>query len=321
MVDLIVINSFGPMASTLVSGLIEKMGYLNVPVRKIGLHKYLMGEIELNSGLMQNRLEEILLNHSQPSFSGGVSVLDRADQKKKVLVDYQKIKGDLKEYKTKRFDSIQDLYQATKDLYAKAVTYKEVDCFQGKHIELTVDIPTYNFKTLQARYLEEFDSVKFIHLHRPFCDWLNSTASQAFVHPYIKNRYYFFPHKRYYDFQKYEIETKNAEGLQLEFSELFDLGIENLFDHIAQHINSSLPRPENLKNCDYDMYGKLVPFQRAFVPFDAKISYLSKETQDYFENEIRMNDFTNYLGCFISWTKYISDMHTFRQKMKKSLDL
>ncbi len=313
--QLIVVNSFGPMASTLVSGLLETMGYLNVPVRKLGLHRYLLGELSLDSGYMQSRIENILTEHAKASLSGGVSVMDRADQEAKSRVDLDIVRDSLEAYKAKKFGSIQELYNATKDLYAKAVTYKFVRYQLGRHIELTVDVPRYDFSVLQQRYQEEFDSVKFIHLHRPFRTWIASTASQSFVHPHAKSRYYFFPHKRYEDFQKYEQATRSAEGMQFEFSDLFDLGIEQLYDRISNYIGGPA-RPDNLREIDYDMYGKFVPFKKAFTPFDAKMVYLSEKSLDYFDRQIIKNNFKSPFGCSIAWLKYVYDMHQFRQKMK-----
>ena len=45
---LIVINSFGPMGSTVVSKSIEHYGFLNLPLRKLGLNDYLAGIRDLN---------------------------------------------------------------------------------------------------------------------------------------------------------------------------------------------------------------------------------------------------------------------------------
>ena len=42
-VSLVVINSSGPMRSSLLVSLVEKWGYLNIPLRQTGLTEYLTG--------------------------------------------------------------------------------------------------------------------------------------------------------------------------------------------------------------------------------------------------------------------------------------
>ena len=38
---LILINSFGPMASSVIASICEKFGYLNLPIRKRNFHEYI----------------------------------------------------------------------------------------------------------------------------------------------------------------------------------------------------------------------------------------------------------------------------------------
>ena len=42
---LIVLNSVGPMATSLVASIIEKYGYINLPIRKRQIHQYLLKKI------------------------------------------------------------------------------------------------------------------------------------------------------------------------------------------------------------------------------------------------------------------------------------
>ena len=42
LIKLVVISSFGPMGSTVVASIVEKFGYLNLPIRKMGLTDYLL---------------------------------------------------------------------------------------------------------------------------------------------------------------------------------------------------------------------------------------------------------------------------------------
>ena len=40
---IVLVNSTGPMGSTVVGSLIEKFDFINIPLRKLGLHDYLVG--------------------------------------------------------------------------------------------------------------------------------------------------------------------------------------------------------------------------------------------------------------------------------------
>ena len=51
----IIIYSDGPMGSSVLAGLIEKYGFINLPFRKFFLSDYLMGEKSLEDKAMQHR--------------------------------------------------------------------------------------------------------------------------------------------------------------------------------------------------------------------------------------------------------------------------
>ena len=80
MTHLLVINSFGPMASSVVAGLSEKLGFMNLPVRKLKLHEYLTGERLLSDNAMKACIVETLKDHAKPRQQGGVNVIDRVSE-------------------------------------------------------------------------------------------------------------------------------------------------------------------------------------------------------------------------------------------------
>ena len=308
---LLVLNSFGPMGSTLLAGLLEKLGYGNTPVRKLGLHAYLTGQVALETGIMQARLRETINSHAKPGLRGGVSVLDRGDQLPKSLTDPNRVMRSLAALEAGSFRSVEDLYMACRRVYDESVIYKTPESHPDWQIELTVDIHRYDPQTIYRSYLEGFETVHMIHLHRDFRGWINSLASQAFVHPDLFNRIRFFPHLRYADYSLYEKSVASIPGLDLSFDELFDTPIEDLIRRIADFTGLDTPKTE-WRQESYDLYGKIVPYQKAFTRFDDSVHYLSSSTLEDFENRANTGGFARPIDRFKCWGYYLKDMVRYR---------
>lgn len=298
------------MGCSLLSGLIEKMGFGNFPLRKTGLHQYLMGEHSLESGYMQDRLRAIIAAHAQPGHLGGVSVLDRSGSPARALTDPARIAGRLE---TLTPSSLADLYFTCRNIYADAVTYKAVTSNPGWHAEQTVDIHRFDPAALYTRYTDNFENVKMIHMHRPFPQWINSLAAQGFVHPQLKNRIKFFPHMRYADYRLYERCVEKMPGLHLHFDDLFDAPIDALAQKIAAYLDVPPPTMD-LTHEDYDLYGKLVPYKNAFTRFDDNIEYLRRDTLTYFTAIANDNAMSRPLTQINAWLCYLGDMLRYRKK-------
>ena len=85
--EIVVISSLGPMASTNISALLEKFGYLNVPVRKLELTKYLLNKLTIDDLSMKEKIKEIIINDSKEQKKGGFSKLDNT-QGSVILTDF-----------------------------------------------------------------------------------------------------------------------------------------------------------------------------------------------------------------------------------------
>ena len=312
---ILIINSFGPMGSTLLSGLCEKLGYGNVPVRKTGLHRYLMGEEDLNSGYMQKRLRTLLEDHSKKAFFGGVSVLDRDNQAPKALASIESVEEDLRALEAQRFESVQDLYFACRALYDRAVIYKTPSNDPHWQIELTTDIHRYDPQKIYEAYKHHFDHITMVHLTRDFKGWINSLASQGFSQPTWKNRIKFFPHMRYRDFKLYEDKVAQIPGLTVPFDEMFETPIEELFAKLADFSETPRPGDINLRTERYDLYGKFHPYNSAFKKFDDSIEFLKKDTLEKYGQWAQDQSFlTRKTVQLKSWLLYLKDMVIFRWK-------
>ncbi len=295
------------MGSTLLAGLGERLGFCNSPLRKTGLSMYVMGEKTLESGYMEYRPNYMLDRHSKPLRTGGVSVLDRNSQSSRTIVDISRVEKELGKIEA---GNIQDLYLQCRNLYCKAVTYKEIKTRPDWHIELTTDIHRYNHKALYQAYGSHFDDVRMIHLHRPFAGWINSLASQAFTHPDLINRVKFFPHLRYADYELYEQAVAEMPGMDMQFDDLFEIPVEDLAANIANFLDVEMTS-ENLRNTEYDLYGRIIPYKVAFKKFDDDITFLSAKTRSSFIKLIEKNKLHKIPYSFIAWLRYIYDMLKF----------
>ncbi len=316
MSKLTVINSFGPMGSTLLASLVEKLGFTNVPLRKLRLHDYLMGDLSLDSGVMQGRLENILTEHSKPALVGGVSVLDRNNQAPKSLTDIKRVEGALADFKNKKFDNIQALYDGCRQIYNDAVIYKKIETTPDCHIEMTVDIHRFDPDKLYQAYQDNFDEVHMIHLHRDFSGWINALSSQAFTHPDLLHRVKFFPHMRYADYALYEDSVNAMPGLHVQFDEMFDTPIEALAEKTASTLNVPIPEM-NLRKEKYDLYGKTLDYDFAFKRFDDSVSYLQPKTLKYLSKLAETGAMASNLPAqILSWLRYLMDMLRYRRKQR-----
>jgi len=259
---------------------------------------------------MQIRLKAALSEHAKLARRGGVSVLDRNNQKPSTLVNYETVETALEKINA---TTIQDLYFQCRNIYEDAVTYKKMTSNRDWQIELTTDIHRYDHHALYQAYQNHFDDVRMIHLHRPFSGWINSLASQAFLHPQIKNRIKFFPHMRYNDYALYEEAVAAMPGMDIAFDDMFDTPIETLAQKIAAFLDVPPPSCE-LRHESYDLYGKITPYEMAFTRFDDKIEFLTPATQNYLSMLAENGKIKKSPYNFLAWIRYLADMIKFRMK-------
>ena len=162
----VVINSIGPMASTVVGSIVEKFGYLNIPVRKIGLHEYLMGKKKLSDDYLKSRILNCFVSHNKIIQSGGVSVRDRNSSTPRQLVDMTIVEQEIEIFKNKSFSNVSEMYGQGRNLYSKALKYKKSNHIDGNHIEYTTDVQDYKAELLFDAYKREFKNIFMINLNQ-----------------------------------------------------------------------------------------------------------------------------------------------------------
>lgn len=271
------------MGSALLGGLIEKLGVTNVPLRTYGLSEYLLGEYALDSGHMQRLVADWVHRHSKPIRLGGVNIIDRDSQTPRPFSDVERVSEDLERLMSTRFETIESLYRACVTVFAKSVTYKDVDTGGDAFIDYCIDFGEHGDRAreLHDAYLDAFEDVRMIHLHRDFEGWINSIAAQKFAKREIGNRLSFRLKSWVKHYSNYENAVAGLPGLHLDFRELFSTPIEKLAEKIRQF--ADLPaRDVDWRQENYDLYGRTVPFDKAFTPADEGIVYLDRFAQRYF---------------------------------------
>lgn len=272
--ELVVINSTGPMGSTVLGAIVEKFSYLNVPLRKLGLHEYLCHERKLGDPYLKSRIRECLQAHGRPVYSGGINVSDRDQSKPRRLVNANTYQQQLKDFMADVPNTVAELYDQGRSLYASAICYKENLAAPGKHIEYTTDISRYPADELWQRYQDEFPSVKMIHLHRDFSCWLDSLISQRFMHPSYKVRLFFPFTAAAKQYRNYEAAVNQYPGLHLDINDLFLPKLCSTLDKLSAFLQQPLPTL-TWEEETYDLYGKLTSYEKAFTKADHRGKYVS----------------------------------------------
>jgi hypothetical protein len=272
-VSLVVINSWGPMGSSLLAALIEKWGYLNIPVRKSGLTDYLLGHRPVNDPAIKKKYRAQFEIGSKPSRRSGLSVIDRGSAASTALIDFARIEDKLAQLEGSQFDRLEDLYNAYRTLYSEAVCYKLIDSTPGRHIELVVDgWSAFGDKNVEEVYAAQFDDVTFFHMTRNFDEWAESLASQYMVSPNRKTGFRLGQAAEEYD--RYMESINQLPGLKVD---LDDLMVPNLPSTLSL-LSNTLGERKTLCDLDqeeFDIWGGLTTFELAFSKKDKIGKYLS----------------------------------------------
>jgi hypothetical protein len=281
---LVVINSAGPMGSTVLASMVEKFGYLNLPARKRDLHGYLVGRRTLDDDHFKRRNLAIMDGMSQTVTGGGTGVLDRNSAPSVRRADPAKVEAEIPAYMQAKFGSIAELYEASNKLLADSVVYKDVAPYIG-HIELPTDIELYadRAQELYDRYVQEFDEVVFFHMQRNFAGWMNSLMSQL-----LFARRFHWEHllvrlsSIYRRYENYRRVTNEIPGHHVDFDELFAPNTQALATRLAGILGGEVP--ENLEAQQFDLYGRVVSYDKAFTKEDDRRSFISDFARGLVEN-------------------------------------
>ena len=271
-IKLIVINSWGPMGSSTLAGLVEKWGYLNVPIRKTGLTDYLTGARGLDDPFIRERFRHQFNYSASERQRGGLGRAAKRVAPRVSLIDFELVSCALNELDQKQFSRIADLYDAYRALYARAITYKDVHWSRGCHIELTTDSTSFSGTEFARCYEEHFDEVKIFHMTRRFEEWIESFAVQFMGLPEGFTGFRLDQAMREYDLYLNQINRLPGHIVDLE-----DLMIPKFFE-TEKRLRKIVGRSaltDNFEKNQYDIWGRVVPFTVAFSLQDRGGSYLN----------------------------------------------
>jgi len=275
-VNIVLVNSTGPMGSMLVAALVEKMGFLNLPIRQMGTTEILLGKVDLNDDRVKRGFRETLLSLAQSIKTGGMSIPTRDQGLAHPRVDLDKISEHLKLLESYHFVRLKDWYDQHRILLASGLTFKKAHWKVGNHVELFIDsaqFPDQDFKTC---YQQEFDNVYVIHLTRNLEDWLEASISQ-YLYRKDRTRFGFRMHAKISNYRSYLNQIKRSQDLIVDFEELVLPNTNRAIQKIEKYLDKSI-EAESM-NGKYDLWGSLFEFDEAFRRADYPGRYLTGLTR------------------------------------------
>ncbi len=312
--ELIVINSYGPMGTSVVGSILEKFGYINLPIRKRKLEDYVLGKKEIQDTYFKNRTLELFNNLSKGNNSGGTGVLDRNKNSKQKKLDINLVKFELEHFTNKNYSNLEDMYFDSMIIANKATIYKKKIKNVVGSIELATNLEKVDNKKLYEFYKKKFNKVKFINLNREFVSWLNSLLSQKLLEKnrsLIPNIVKLSSRKRDYD--NYLKASLYYDSLDLSFEDIFIPNTLNTIKKIEYFLKKNISKVI-LENEYFDLYGAERNFMTTFTKADDNINYISKLSKLIAS---KINSHPNLLIDILFQFSYIIDYFTIKNRIKK----
>lgn len=272
-VKLVVVNSFGPMGASLLAALIEKWGYLNLPMRgREVLVDYLLGRRDLSDPKIKDRFKSSFFQGTLYRSRGGTSVVERDSNRKNQLIDGSLATEKLEVLDARPFKTLPELYDAYRSLYAECVCYKTINSVPSWHIELATDYASYGGKDLEAAFRQHFDHVVFFHLTRDLYEWLEATASQYMAH--ADGGTVFRLGQAIEQYEAYMDSIMRLPGVKIDFSDLVFPKLGPTLNLISIALDAPV-RVTSLESEYFDVYGGMFTYENAFTKKDQPGRYFS----------------------------------------------
>lgn len=316
---LILINSFGPMGSSVIASFLEKFNYVNLPIRKRDFNKYLLGERNLNDPYFKNETLRILQNLEKKSIRGGISVLDRDKSQEIPRFDLSIVRKDLEQFNNKNFNRFSDIYFESMLIANKCVTYKNRISKPKGVIELSVNIQKFNKDNLYKAYKKNFENLKVINLTREFDSLINSLSSQNYSQNIMNiNRYKLNLYNYKLAYKKYLKSIETFHGININFDDIFEPYTENTLNRISDYIGEEKKDIKQLKYETFDLYGKITGYKKTFSKFDDKQNFIPKfgKSLAKFFFHTKNNLILNIFVIFIFQLSYLFGLIKFILKFK-----
>tara|TARA_Y100000589_G_scaffold276905_1_gene271603 strand:+ start:6236 stop:7189 length:954 start_codon:yes stop_codon:yes gene_type:complete len=272
----IVVYSDGPMGASVISSLIEKYGYLNLPFRKFNLYDYVMGTRLLNDHSMQYKFLEHLSSLYSNSRIGGTSVKDR-NSRAKIIRAKKPSSKDIDEFLSYKPNNLNNLLTHCFIFVNKYITYKPNFLpIRGFIIQEIPKINNLSNDPYDYSYLEKLNklnSFKCIVLNRDFKNWVASLLSQQ------DSNLCYFAKLKTISLEKLFNRWNSINNLQ-ENKKLFSIKFQSIILPntyktnilLAKYLlNNPLNYLEIMKE-NFDLFGSISSFKKTFTPADKSYS-------------------------------------------------
>ena len=312
---LIVINSVGPMGSSGLSALLEKYGYVNLPLRKTHISEYVTGKVELKNQKYKRKFVKVLKHMSKQLSFGGSSVLVR--DKYKPLKRFEVRNKEINVFKKKKFKSFKDMYFYAIKLSNNSTKYKKkINKISGS-IEMAIDSHKYDIRKLEEGYRKNFKDIVFLNCTRNFEGWTNSLCAERFAQPKIQLKYLKFNIYKWKKlYLKYHSNIKNSEGIKINFDDIFVPNFFKTKKNIESKLKLKKISNKKLINSNFDVYGYLISFNEAFKKYDDNnlvLNFMSIKILKFYK-QIKFNLFLDIIFVSLFCLLFYFDFLRFKLK-------
>tara|TARA_Y100000991_G_C21951471_1_gene339997 strand:+ start:355 stop:1296 length:942 start_codon:yes stop_codon:yes gene_type:complete len=270
----IVIYSDGPCGSSNLASLLEKYGFINLPIRKLHFSEYLMGSKSLSDKSMQMQVLTSLKIYSNPVRLGGLSVKDRNSRGK--IRRYNKpTQDEIDNFLLFEPKSIKSLLVHCFTFASKFVVYKDI-ISKPKGI-IIHEMPQFVIKHefTEKEYINKLiksENISFFVLSRDFKSWCAALLSQQDSKLGILSRLNFVSLEKLYLrwlFIQNLGQDKNISEIKL--NDILLPNTKKTIDLLQKKLNLEPIIFNKLVKEEFDIFGSIIKFKEAFTPSDLSL--------------------------------------------------
>ena len=270
------------MGSSVVAGLIEKLGYLQLPFRNYDL----LGLAATDSSLAKLKLLENFIffaeHHSQPTRQGTRSAYDRLTYEPSARVDLESFTLNFRNVEAcAQHLSFPALYDAARRCFGEALTYKKIPTRIFGHVELVTSINDNVTDSRLETFRKVFPGTKVIFMRRNFVDWAESLAGYRLRHPYKKWNYLYSDLIRRFHIYEESISI-GEENLSVEFDDVFQPRTRDFIQTLCKFLNHNFETVETTESA-LDLFGQSIDFDEATTAADFRGRYLTVTTLNFLD--------------------------------------
>jgi hypothetical protein len=316
--DLVIINSSGPMGASTLSSVLEKWEYLNIPLKRLGLNDYLLGKRKIEDPYIKQRFRSGFEDGAVSYRRGGIGRNAREFAPSNSLIDFSLVEKKLDMLDRKKFSNLGVLYHDYRKLFASAITYKEFDWNEYSHIEyfigsdlqdLSADGMLEAYDKLIEAYDKNFDRVTWFHMTRNFDEWIEALCSQYRA---LNTGFRLDQAVRHYE--DYSDVVNNIPGHIVDIDELMKPRILETEKRLTAIIGHSRKKFDFFDE-KFDIMGRIVDSDTAFRKHDSKGSYLGPFVRSVIQFLVKCVPAGKHRSVFFH-PFYLTHMFIYRVKLK-----